>query len=646
MASTYKSPGVYVEEITKFPPSVAQVETAIPAFIGYTEKAQRINPGDLSMVPTKIDSLIDFQQFFGSGHTPAVSQLVIDVNNVFEKATFDTKFHLYQSLQMFFNNGGGACYIISVGSYNDANDKPAYVDGLKKLKKADEPTLVLFPDAVLLPTHQNFYDLQALALAQCAQLGDRFCIFDLYESDAGNPAFDWKTGYQEFRDKIGMNDLKYGASYIPHLKVNLGIGFSFRDIYTKISRGAQPVLLENLTNDLIVKAKVLSMNDIVQDVNKIKGDIVALHTGFASLPEAFQYLIDKIKTTNTDVNLKTIIDKLYFIILQIDGWTTSLTHVNLKADIVTLIQNTLKTRLDALVKYENGAKVLLSATVYVGNTGISALTPPKWLTVSTADDQSIYTGSTNTAKRLSSLPTFINFFTEFHASLLSILQSAQAYEKEGARDLYNIHPVYKGLIDSLRNSLSAIPPSGAIAGIYAKVDNERGVWKAPANVSLTGVTSLTATIDNSDQEGLNIDTVAGKSINAIRAFSGKGILVWGARTLAGNDNEWRYISVRRFYNMVEESVRKSTERFVFEPNDAGTWVRVRAMIENFLTLQWRAGALAGAKPEDAFYVRVGLNQTMTALDILEGRMIVEIGMAVVRPAEFIILRFSHKMQES
>ena len=135
-------------------------------------------------------------------------------------------------------------------------------------------------------------------------------------------------------------------------------------------------------------------------------------------------------------------------------------------------------------------------------------------------------------------------------------------------------------------------------------------------------------------------------MNAIRPFTGKGILVWGARTLAGNDSEWRYVSVRRFFNMVEESVKKATEPFVFEPNDANTWTKVRAMIENFLILQWRAGALAGAKPDNAFFVRVGLGQTMTAQDILDGRMIVEIGMAVVRPAEFIILRFSHKMQES
>ncbi|MNR20718.1 Phage tail sheath protein [compost metagenome] len=123
-------------------------------------------------------------------------------------------------------------------------------------------------------------------------------------------------------------------------------------------------------------------------------------------------------------------------------------------------------------------------------------------------------------------------------------------------------------------------------------------------------------------------------------------MVWGSRTLAGNDSEWRYVPVRRFFNMAEESIKKATEQFVFEPNDANTWIRVRAMIENFLILQWRAGALAGAKPEQAFYVRIGLGQTMSAMDILDGKMIIEIGLAVVRPAEFIILRFSHKMQES
>lgn len=199
---------------------------------------------------------------------------------------------------------------------------------------------------------------------------------------------------------------------------------------------------------------------------------------------------------------------------------------------------------------------------------------------------------------------------------------------------------------AIRDLPLALPPSGAIAGIYAAVDAARGVWKAPANVSVLGAIAPTVNCTDAEQGGLNVDSVAGKSINAIRAFTGRGTLVWGARTLAGNDNEWRYINVRRFFNMVEESTKNACEPFTFEPNDANTWVRVQAMIENFLTTLWRQGALQGAKPEHAFFVAVGLGKTMTALDILEGRMIVEIGMAAVRPAEFIVLRFSHMMAQS
>ncbi len=172
------------------------------------------------------------------------------------------------------------------------------------------------------------------------------------------------------------------------------------------------------------------------------------------------------------------------------------------------------------------------------------------------------------------------------------------------------------------------------------------VWKAPANISLNSVISPTVPISDADQQSLNVDVNAGKSINAIRTIPGRGTLIWGARTLAGNDNEWRYVAVRRFFNMVEASVKKSTAWVVFEPNAAPLWTKVKHMIENYLIQKWREGALMGAKAEHAFFVNIGLGQTMTAQDIAEGRMIVEIGMAAVRPAEFIILKLIHKMQKS
>ncbi len=210
-------------------------------------------------------------------------------------------------------------------------------------------------------------------------------------------------------------------------------------------------------------------------------------------------------------------------------------------------------------------------------------------------------------------------------------------------------PATGALYNAIKQAIAAegpkLYPSAAVAGVYAAVDAARGVWKAPANVGLVNVLGPAVLINDLEQQELNVDVDGGKSINVIRNITGRGTVIWGARTLAGNDNEWRYINVRRFFNYVEESVKKATYRFVFEPNDANTWVSVRAMIENFLILQWRAGALQGAKPEQAFFVRVGLGSTMTADDILNGRLIVEIGMAVVRPAEFIVLRFMHKLPE-
>jgi len=218
--------------------------------------------------------------------------------------------------------------------------------------------------------------------------------------------------------------------------------------------------------------------------------------------------------------------------------------------------------------------------------------------------------------------------------------------------LKDIKTKYTGLYSAIKNELNnpkykvVLPASAAIAGVYASVDRDRGVWKAPANVGLNAVIEPVTKITVAEQDKLNVDANSGKSINAIRSFTGKGIIVWGARTLAGNDNEWRYVSVRRLFNLIEDSASKATFFAVFEPNDATTWLKVQSMIDSYLYSLWQQGALAGPTAKAAYFVKVGLGSTMTTQDILEGRMIIEIGVAAVRPAEFIILRFSHKLQEA
>ncbi len=493
MATTYKTPGVYVEEISKLPPSVAQVETAIPAFIGYTENDSYKG---LSLVakPKRIKSLAEFVEIFGTAR-PTVIKTGADTGIKIKKVNgeflldsvladpFTTlKYRMYYSLQLYFGNGGGPCYIVSCGKYKGNNSvvNTEMDTALTALRKEDEPTMIVYTDAVSLTSGDQFYNLQIGALNQSAELMDRVAIIDLHLAAGAKGEADFSSIETNFRTKIGINNLSYGAAYYPWLRTTLE--YHIDESTIGIVRGAN--------------------------------------------------------VTNTEIPDNTM-----------------------------------------LRKYPPAGTTLLA--------------PP--------DDTT---------------------------------------------SLYHIQSALYAMIKKEISKFQIIsPPAPAIAGVYATVDNNRGVWKAPANVSLNYVKDPMVKIDDADQKDMNV-TATGKSVNAIRMFSAKGVLVWGARTLAGNDNEWRYISVRRFYNMVEESVKKATEQFVFEPNDANTWVKVRAMIENFLVLQWRAGALQGSKPEEAFFVRVGLGETMTALDILEGRMIVEIGMAVVRPAEFIILRFSHKMAVS
>ncbi len=209
--------------------------------------------------------------------------------------------------------------------------------------------------------------------------------------------------------------------------------------------------------------------------------------------------------------------------------------------------------------------------------------------------------------------------------------------------LLNDPQSYKQILAIIQEKINVLPPSSIMAGIYTLVDETKGVWTAPANISPIGVHDVTIRINSNQQGNLNVDAVSGKSINAIRYFPGQGILVWGARTLDGNSQDWRYINVRRTVTMIEQSAKLTLRYFVFEPNDANTWTTVRATLENFLTILWQQGALIGYKPQDAFGVQVGLGSTMTQQDILEGRLRVNIHLALVRPAEFIVISLEQQL---
>lgn len=698
MATVYKTPGVYVEEIPKLPPSVAQVETAIPAFVGYTEKAER-NGEPLISTPTRISSMVEFIRYYGGAKVPDTINVTIDRDNNYSFVEMEIdagqRYYMYDSMRLFFDNGGGDCYVVSVGLYKDANGEPSIVVqgdendpvnsrglrvGVKALEKYDEPTIILFPDAALFEEEDDFYSLQQMAITQCAKLQDRVAVLDLYELAANsvNEAVD------KFRNRIGINNLKYAAAYTPWLYTTYTKEVNFEQFLGSIKDGAEnPVDLLTLTADSTLNGIVADVKTAVEDKKNVSklinnicktddtGTIITADVPLVAptMRDRYKVFADALKVAATDAAIKDAYNILLKFVrnagLHLQGWKTAFSSVSLTNDITAyaVSQDLWRGGMQALIKIEknkDGGTISEMAAANVD--ALYSTADTGWLggaasTVindadnnGTPDDGKDYGDSDIPAnKKMIALKIANDISAAFERIALfadTVVTSSSTYKKNVQDTLYEKHTIIGNIVKGIKKEMSILPPSAAMAGIYARVDNARGVWKAPANESINSVSAPVDQIDADQQQNLNVDAVAGKSINAIRAFTGKGTLVWGARTLAGNDNEWRYISVRRFFNMVEESCKKSTEPFVFESNDANTWIKVQGMIENFLTVLWRQGALQGAKPEHAFYVSIGLGKTMTALDILEGRMIVEIGMAVVRPAEFIILQFSHKMAES
>ena len=486
--ANYRRPGVYVEEITTFPPAVAAVETALPAFVGYTELRRDASGRELDANQVqRIGSLLEFEERYGRGAPPQIDSVVLDENGGFIAADLSQSWYLYDAVRLFYLNGGGDCFIVSVGAtgFGAAPSETQILAGIDALLTWDEPTLLLAPDAMALDTDPTdpatpdpIHTIAQRMLQQSADLGDRFAIISLPDTDPLGA---------KMRDHTGTTGLKYGAVYTPWLSAAL----------------PKPLFAYDLSGTVFSR-RGAGGNDLA--------DVL----------------------TDTD--------------------PATIDAVDATDDLAT------RTEAENLLRRESG--------------------------------------------------------------------------------------IYRNILRGIDATPVPLPPGGAVAGLYAMVDRTRGVWKAPANVSVAGIIGPTVTYSRSELANLNVDVNAGKSINVIRTFTSKGTLVYGARTLAGNDGEYRYVNVRRLMNMLEESVKKATEQFVFEPNDANTWVRVRGMIENFLTLLWQDGALQGAKAEHAFRVAVGLGQTMTPQDVLDGRMIVEIAVAPVRPAEFIVLRFMQHLPNS
>lgn len=512
----YKTPGVYIKEKNAFGTSVVEVETAVPAFIGYTEKALN-GTEDLTGKPWKITSMTEFIQYFGGMYTPKYiigkgeaptpapaeesedpKPAPADTGNSFKLKTaagefvvrIQNPYTLYLHMMLFFANGGGPCYIVSVGGYDSEFKKDLLESAIGTLKKESEPTMIVIPEA----TNLQAADCYALQQAMANHCGDEMqknrvalldVFIDRYPADPNK-----KVDYADnFRNGFSTNFPSYVAAYYPYLATS-----------------------------------ILSDSDVTSDMIVFSGE------------------------------MDTFLSSLELNEAQLKG-------------------------LESVFPKDDKGSILKEL------------------------DKNVHQ---------------------------ALLQNSIAYQQ---------------LVKAIKDDLNLLPPSAAIAGVYSTVDSSRGVWKAPANVTINSVVKPSIAINDYDQQELNMP-MSGKAINAIRTFPGEGLKIWGARTMDGNSQDWRYINVRRTMIYLEQSVKNAARAYVFEPNDAGTWINMKCMIENFLRSVWKRGGLAGATPEDAFEVHVGLGDTMTGEDILEGILRITVLVAISRPAEFIEITFQQQMQKS
>lgn len=521
MTKAYAVPGVYVTETSGLSLSIQQGETAVPVFVGvFNAKNQKETPAAKApLTCVRVDSWLDFSHKFDPS-----DRITIDVTQASPHVQ-DERFMGSDSVRLYFENGGGPCYVLPVRHENKKVDvSPAQMAMIG-------PAIAQCPDITLLcwceyegsAADQTVYTALGALLGASATPGGnpgRFLLTDAWPTGAPEEADKWTFTAPQVTDKTQV------ASYFPALLTSYAR--NYRDY---VSRPGWP---------------------------------------------GYEHLVTVKCTTQqaTDLNSET-------------------------------------------PKLVNKALVTLDAL------------------------------------RAASL-------TEGHTHAQAVLKL--------------VEQAFAGTLPSVPVVLRA---SVAMAGVYARVDRERGVWKAPANVGVAGVTALmvqgetaaaAATGGGSSSSGednnkkaaakaaptpwhtpvpVRIDDALNTKlidahINAIRAFRGQGMMVWGARTQEDNDL-WRYIPVRRLFNTLERDARTALQAAVFEPNSPLTWEQVRGGLDHYLNALWRKGALQGETPEQAYYVQIGLGATMTQDDINQGRMVVRIGVAAVRPAEFIVLQLTQNV---
>ena len=580
----YLSPGVYVEEYDSGATPMQGVSTSTAGFVGLAERGPVIGQ------PQLVTSFADYKRMYGG---------------YLSEAGYGTARFLPYAVEQFFANGGSRAYIMRAVP---ADAKAGTLTtGVLKLTAANPGAWAENMRVTVAPAYKAKTQVFAVSGADLTlKNADGFNAGDVVELFDGA-----KTAYATIKsvlDKVVTLDAPCALD-VADTKVGTAKYIRTCEITITARLDDTVEVYENLS----LKPEALNY----APVKTAKSDLIRVEVApaKAAAPAKEEKKDDKKEGAPAPV--------------KAGGITPYDLCAGTGAEMVLTLAggsdgSVLNVTADAYLGKDDGPGKRTGLQAFQENSNVSIMAIPG---VTTPEVQSSLIG-----------------FCEGKKSCFAILDIPMELKKTNDvanfRDMYDstyaamYHP-WLQMYDAGAKRPAYFPPSGAMAGIFARSDNERGVHKAPANEVVRGCTGLSCNYNNGEQDILNP-----MGVNLIRAFPGRGIRVWGARTISSN-GLWKYLNVRRLFIYVEESIKANTNWVVFEPNSETLWGRVTRTIETFLATCWRDGALAGSSPDQAFFVECGPT-TMTQDDIDNGRLICQIGIAPVKPAEFVIFRITQK----
>ena len=581
----YLSPGVYVEEYDSGATPMQGVSTSTAGFVGLAERGPVIGQ------PQLVTSFADYKRMYGG---------------YLSQAAYGSNRFLPYAVEQFFANGGARAYIMrAVPSDAKAGSRTT---GVLKLTAANPGAWAEDLRVVVTPASKAKTQVLAVSGADLT----------LKNADGFNPGdvvelFDGKTAahatVKSVLDKVVTLDAPCTLD-VADTKVGTAKYIKTCEITLTARLGETVETFENLS------LKPDALNNVC--VKTAKSDLICVEVTAAKAPAA-----PAPKEKDKDgKEIPAPAPKAASIVpYELCGGSGSELVLTLQGGSNGSVQTVTP---DAFLGKDDGPGKRTGLQAFQENGNVSIMAIP---------------GVTAPEVQASLIA-----FCENKKSCFAILDVPMELKKTNDvanfRDMYDstyaamYHP-WLEMYDAGSKRSAYFPPSGAMAGIYARTDIERGVHKAPANEVVRGCTGLSCAYNEGEQDILNPI-----GVNLIRSFTGRGIRVWGARTISSN-GLWKYLNVRRLFIYVEESIKANTNWVVFEPNSTTLWNRVTRTIETFLATCWRDGALAGSTPSEAFFVECGPT-TMTQDDIDNGRLICQIGIAPVKPAEFVIFRITQK----